>query len=128
MMAKKAQHHRRVTYTAGKRAEWLALLFLLLKDYRIVARRYKCPAGEIDLIVIRRNLVVFVEVKFRADRDVAAFSITPKQQSRIIRAAQYWALKNQRDSPQEMRFDAILLAPWRWPLHIENAFVDNMGQ
>ncbi len=128
MMAKKSQRHRQVTYAAGKRAEWLALIFLLLKGYRIVAQRYKCPAGEIDLIVSRRNLVVFVEVKFRADRDVAAFSITPKQQSRIIRAAQYWTLKNQRDGLQEMRFDAILLAPWRWPLHIANAFVDNMGQ
>jgi len=126
-MRQKAQHHRRATYTAGKRAEWLALIFLLLKGYRTVARRYKCPAGEIDLIVARRNLVVFVEVKFRADRDTAAFSITSKQQSRIIRAAQYWVLKNQRDSPQEMRFDAVLLAPWRWPLHIENAFMDMTG-
>ena len=127
-MLKKAQHHRRVTYTAGKRAEWLALIYLLFKGYRPVARRYKCPAGEVDLIVARRNLVVFVEVKYRADRDTAAFSITLKQQSRIIRAAQYWTLKNQRNYPQEMRFDAILLAPWRWPMHIENAFVDNMGQ
>ena len=127
-MRQKAQHHRRTTYTAGKRAEWLALIYLLCKGYRSVARRYKCPAGEIDLIVARRNLVVFVEVKFRADRDTAAFSITPKQQSRIIRAAQYWTLKNQRETRQEMRFDVVLLAPWRWPLHIENAFVDNMGQ
>jgi len=127
MMRQKAQHHRRVTYAAGKRAEWLALIFLLLKGYRPVAWRYKCPAGEVDLIVVRRNLVVFVEVKYRADRDVAAFSITPKQQSRIIRAAQYWTLKNQRDSPQEMRFDAVLLAPRRWPMHIENAFVDMTG-
>jgi len=126
-MPKKAQHHRRVTYVAGKRAEWLALIYLLCKGYRPVARRYKGPAGEVDLIVTRRNLVVFVEVKYRADRDTAAFSITPRQQSRIIRAAQYWALKNQRDYSDVMRFDVIALAPWRWPMHIENAFVDMTG-
>ncbi len=126
-MPNKVRHHRRITYAAGKRAEWLALVYLLCKGYRLLARRYKCPAGEVDLIVARRSLVVFVEVKYRGDRDVAAFSITPKQQSRIIRAAQYWTLKNQRDGPQQMRFDAILLAPWRWPLHIENAFVDMTG-
>ncbi len=127
MIPKKARHHRHVTYAAGKRAEWLALIFLLLKGYRPVARRYKCPAGEIDLIVVRRNLVAFVEVKYRAELDDAAFSITSRQQSRIIRAAQYWALKNQRGNPQAMRFDVVLLAPWRWPLHIENAFVDMTG-
>lgn len=126
-MHQKAQHHRRTTYAAGKRAEWLALIYLLLKGYRPVAWRYKCPAGEVDLIVARRSLVVFVEVKFRADRDTAAFSLTPKQQSRIIRAAQYWALKNRRNYPEAMRFDVIALAPWRWPLHIENAFVDITG-
>ena len=121
------RHHRRVTHSAGKRAEWLALVYLLCKGYRLVARRYKCPAGEVDLIVARRKLVVFVEVKFRADRNIAAFSITPEQQSRIIRAAQYWTVKNQRDKPEVMRFDVVLLAPWRWPLHIENAFVDMAG-
>jgi len=127
MIPKRAENHRRATYVAGKRAEWLALIYLLLKGYRPVARRYKCPAGEIDLIVTRRNLVAFVEVKYRADRDTAAFSITPRQQSRIIRAAQYWVLKNQRDNPELMRFDVVALAPWRWPLHIENAFVDMTG-
>jgi len=111
MMPKKAKHHRRVTYAAGKRAEWLALIYLLLKGYRPIVSRYKCPAGEIDLIVARRNFVAFVEVKYRASRDDAAFSITPRQQSRIIRAAQYWALKNRRDYPEAMRFDVILLAP-----------------
>ena len=122
------KHHRRLTYTAGKRAEWAALIYLTLKGYRPVARRYKCPAGEIDLIVARRNLVIFVEVKNRADLDTAAFSITQKQQSRITCAAHYWVMKNRQKYDCILRFDAILLVPWRWPLHIANAFVDNAGQ
>ncbi len=128
MKRRTKKDHRRITYTAGRRAEWAALAYLICKGYRPVAMRYKCPSGEIDLIVARRKLVVFVEVKYRADRDAAAFSITPKQQTRITRAAQYWAMKNQRNDTDTLRFDAILLAPWRWPRHIAHAFVDNMGQ
>jgi len=124
---RKDKHHRHITYTAGKRAEWVALIYLICKGYRPLARRYKCPAGEIDLIVARRNLIAFVEVKYRADQDTAAFSITPKQQFRISRAAQYWTSKNQRDHLKTMRFDVILLAPGRWPLHITHAFMDNSG-
>ncbi len=101
------------------------MAYLMLKGYFPIARRYKCPVGEIDLIMACRNLVIFTEVKYRANRDTAAFSITARQQSRIIRAAQYWTLKNPRDSLKTMRFDVILLAPWRWPLHIKHAFVDN---
>jgi len=124
----RAKHHRHITYTAGKRAEWGALIYLICKGYRPLARRYKCPAGEIDLIVTRGNLVAFVEVKYRADQDTAAFSITPKQQSRIFRAAQYWTSKNQRDHLKTMRFDVILLSPRRWPLHIVHAFMDKQAQ
>jgi len=120
--------HRHITHRAGKRAEWVALIYLMLKGYRPVARRYKCPAGEIDLIVARRNLVVFAEVKYRANQATAAYSITAKQQSRITRTAQYWTLNNQRDGQCDMRFDVVLLAPWRWPRHIAHAFVDNTGQ
>lgn len=120
-----AKKHRRLTYTAGKWAEWVALLYMICKGFRPVACRYKCPAGEIDLICVRGNLLVFAEVKYRANQDTAAYSITSQQQARITRAAQYWALKNQRDTVKTMRFDVVLLAPWRWPRHIDHAFVDN---
>ena len=124
-MTSRKNRHNRSTHIAGKRAEGVAMAYMMLKGYFPVAQRYKCPAGEIDLIMARRNLVVFTEVKYRANRDTAAFSISARQQSRIIRAAQYWALKNRCDSLKIMRFDVILLAPWRWPEHIRHAFVDN---
>lgn len=124
-MKKTSGKHRRQTHVAGQRAEWVALVYLMMKGYWPVARRYKCPSGEIDLIVCRRNLLVFTEVKFRANADIAAFSITPRQQTRISRAAQYWIMKNQRVAQKSMRFDVVLLSPWRWPRHIEHAFVDN---
>ena len=54
---------RRRAYRFGLRAETVASLFLMLKGYRILARRYRTPAGEVDLFVKRGNLIAFVEVK-----------------------------------------------------------------
>ena len=53
-------------YRRGHRGEWLAAAALLLKGYRIVARRYRTRLGEVDLIARRGRLVLFVEVKVRA--------------------------------------------------------------
>ena len=58
--AERLRHHRR-----GHRGEWLAALALMLKGYRIVARRYRTKLGEIDLIARRGDLVLIVEVKVR---------------------------------------------------------------
>ena len=60
----------------------------MAKGYRILAKRFRTPHGEIDLVAKRRNLVAFVEVKARATLDEAAFAVTPRQQARIINAAQ----------------------------------------
>src|ERR1700751_5315249 len=63
---------------------------LVSEGYRIRARRFRTPHGEIDLVARRRNLLALVEVKARATRDDAAFAATPRQQLRIINAAQAW--------------------------------------
>lgn len=117
--------HKRRSYKAGVWAEVVAMIYMMFKGYRLLERRYKCSAGEIDLILTRRNLVVFVEVKYRSKQEDAAFSILPKQQHRISRTALYWTARNSRKFRGDMRFDAILISPWRWPSHIQNAFVDN---
>jgi len=51
----------------GRKAESLAAFALRLKGYRVLARRLRTPAGEIDLIVRRGATIAFVEVKARAD-------------------------------------------------------------
>ena len=60
----------------------------MAKGYRILAKRFRTPYGEIDLVARRRNLLAFVEVKARARLDDAAYAVTPRQQRRIIDAAQ----------------------------------------
>jgi putative endonuclease len=66
---------RRAGYRQGLRAETIAALFLRLKGYRILARRFTSPVGEIDLVARRGTSLVFVEVKARPTLDAAAESI-----------------------------------------------------
>ena len=89
---------------------------------RILAKRFRTPHGEIDLIAKRRNLVAFVEVKARATLDEAAFAITPRRQGRIIDAAQGWVIAHPEHAQFELRFDAVLIAPRRLPRHLLAAF------
>ena len=113
---------RREAEAAGRRAEWLALMLLRLKGYRLVAQRFRCPQGEIDLIVRRGSVLVFVEVKRRANQVAAAESILPLQQSRIVAAAGVFLQRTPALASLAQRFDAVLSSPNRWPRHIVDAF------
>ena len=66
------------------------MLLLRLKGYRIVARRYKTPVGEIDLVALKGKRLAFVEVKRRKSLEDAAWTLPTRQRRRIVRAAQYW--------------------------------------
>lgn len=113
---------RRRAYRRGYHAEWLAAFQLQLKGFRIVARRFKTPVGEVDLIARKKQLIIFVEVKARANHQVALDSITPNAQRRIEAAANWW-LSQQRDGGKlSWRFDVITVVPRRWPRHITNVW------
>ena len=71
---------RQVAFRLGLSAESRAAAYLMAKGYRILAKRFRTPYGEIDIIARRRNLLAFVEVKARATLDDAAFAVTPRQQ------------------------------------------------
>lgn len=106
-------------YLTGVRAENLAAVLLRLKGYRILARRYKTPVGEIDLIARRGRVTVFVEVKARAAGEDALHALQPRQIARIVRAAGYYAAGG---GGGDMRFDVIAVSG-RWRVrHIRDAF------
>jgi putative endonuclease len=111
-----------VAFHLGISAESRAAVFLIAKGFRILARRWKSPVGEIDIVAPRRHLLVFVEVKARASLDEAAESVNARQQRRIAAAAGVWLAANPDDSVKDMRFDAILVAPGKLPRHIAAAF------
>ena len=59
----------------GRLAEWLAAGALMLKGYRLLARRQRGPFGEIDLIAVRGNRIAFIEVKQRRSGAEAAAAL-----------------------------------------------------
>src|SRR5215471_16686232 len=119
---KEASPERVAAFQTGLSAESRAAAFLMAKGYRILAKRFRTPHGEIDLVARRRNLVAFVEVKARATLDDAAFAVTPHQQGRIIHAAEAWLVAHPAYAEFDLRFDAILIAPRRLPRHVLAAF------
>ena len=72
---------RQITFRTGISAESRAAMFLVAKGFRILARRWKSPVGEIDIIARRRSLLVFVEVKARDSLDDAAVACAAAQVS-----------------------------------------------
>lgn len=113
---------RVAAFNTGLSAESRAAAFLVAKGYRIMARRFRTPVGEIDIIARRFNTIVFVEVKARATLDGAAESITGRGKSRIVAAAEFWLSRSPDFDGCDFRFDAMLVAPRRIPKHITNAF------
>jgi putative endonuclease len=113
---------RQTAYRTGISAESRAAALLIAKGFRILARRWRCPAGEIDIVARRRGLLVFVEVKARGQFDDAAWSINGRQRSRIVAAAEAWLARHPDDSIRDIRLDVMLVAPGRIPRHIVGAF------
>jgi putative endonuclease len=113
---------RQVAFRLGLSAETRAAAFLLAKGYRIVARRWRSPVGEIDIVARRRGVLVFVEVKARERLDDAAEAVIGRQQRRIVAAAQAWLAHHPDDVSSDIRFDVVLVAPKRIPRHIQGAF------
>ncbi len=110
------------SYKRGHIAEQLAALYLVCKGYKILKRRYKTPVGEIDLIARRRSTLVLVEVKLRSTEAAALESITPKNQSRVTQAAQYYISANPACADMDIRFDVIVMGwPFYWR-HLDNAW------
>ncbi|HEX7725153.1 MAG TPA: YraN family protein [Rhizomicrobium sp.] len=114
---------RRKAETRGRRSELLAIALLLLKGYRILARRLRTPLGEIDLIARSpTGLVCFIEVKARSEALLAAQSLNDRQKARIGRAAMHYLARRPRLARKGMRFDIIAVAPGRLPRHHRDAW------
>jgi len=114
---------RRAAFRRGHLAEWMAMLFLMAKGFRPLARRYAAGGGEIDLIMRRGGLVIFVEVKARAGFDQASVAIGPRKQRLFARAVRAWLSRNTWCAQANLRADAVFVMPWRLPVHVPQAFV-----
>ncbi len=114
--------NRRQAEDAGRRAETLAALWLGLKGYRILARRFRASGGEIDLIAARPffgapTLIAFVEVKQRTSEGQFAEAISAPQRRRIEAAAAQFMQRHVTYAGACLRFDGMFVRPGAWPRH-----------
>lgn len=113
---------RRRAWRWGHLAEAVCALDLRLRGYRVIARRLRCPLGEIDIVARRGRILAVIEVKARGDGADAAAAISARQRDRITRAAG-WLLAARPDlAALDVRFDAMLVSPWRRPRHLRDAW------
>ncbi len=122
MAAKTADRLRR--YRLGHWAETFCAWHLRLRGYRVLARRYRSPVGEIDIVARRGDVVAFIEVKARRDRTTAAESVTARQRRRVRRAAEAYLGAQPALSGLYGRFDVMLVTPWAMPEHVIDAWRD----
>src|SRR5215813_1703849 len=94
---------RQAAFRVGISAESRAAAFLIAKGFRILARRWRSPLGEIDIVARRRQLLVFAEVKARAGLEEAAESVDGRQRRRIAAAAEIWLAANPDDTIRDIR-------------------------
>ncbi|GAB4358046.1 MAG: YraN family protein [Oricola sp.] len=113
-----ARRKRRAAYGLGHRGERFAAWALRLKGFRILARRYRTPSGEIDLIARRGDLVAIVEVKARPTLAEAMDAVTPYALRRIEAAADLWLSRQPDHARLSLRFDIVAVLPRRWPVHV----------
>ncbi|MBM3502240.1 MAG: YraN family protein [Alphaproteobacteria bacterium] len=116
---------RRAAEARGRWAERIAALALRIKGYRILARRFRVGAGEIDLIARRGGQLVAVEVKARSDLVTALESISLRQRQRINDAMEIFCQRHRALAGLPWRFDVVVVRPGRWPRHIVDAWRDD---
>ena len=110
------------SWRSGIWAEYLVLIWLSLKLYRIIARRKITPYGEVDLVAIQRNSLILVEVKLRRTINDALESVSTRQQQRLTRAADWLYSHYHHRNFHTTRIDLVALSWRRWPVHIIDVF------
>jgi len=106
----------------GRRAERLCRLALMLAGWRVVAADVRTPAGQIDLVARRGGVVAIVEVKARPTLEEAAGAVSARQRDRLARAARSFLAGRPDLARLAVRFDAMLVAPGRWPRRVADAW------
>ncbi len=102
-------------------------MLLILKGHRILARRARTPAGEIDLIARRGRVLVFAEIKARASLETGTEALAPRQRGRILRAAEAFMRTRPDLAGLDWRFDLIVVAGgWRLK-HLKDAWRPGLG-
>ena len=116
------------TKERGNQGEDRACEYLIKNGYKIIERNWRTKGGEIDIIAMKDEVLVFVEVKTfpNATSDMLSSVLGIQKQKRIVKTAKHFLLKHRQYSNSYIRFDAIVLDMQGLPpaYHIENAFTE----
>ncbi len=110
---------------SGRRAEWIAALWLMAKGYRVLGFRLKTPQGEVDLLAQKGRVLAVVEVKRRLALGAALAAVAPEQRRRLRRAGEGLASRYRHLDGATIRLDLLALAPWALPRHIADAWAQD---
>lgn len=107
MILKSRQH----AYQTGRWAEQFALQYLVNKNLTLLGSNFRSKLGEIDLIMQDKNIICFIEVRYRLNNhfQTASESITAKKCQRIILASQQYLIENRQATKMDCRFDVVAL-------------------
>lgn len=113
--------NRQAAEKRGRGAETLACWYLRLKGWQILARRARVRGGEVDIVARRNRTLAFIEVKARATEDAAAFALDEWRLRRVVAAAESLSPRYMLPG-DDVRIDALLIVPRRWPVHLANVW------
>lgn len=114
---------KKQAYRLGIYAEWLTIIYYRSQGYKLLRWRYLCPRGEIDLIFRKRRFIICVEVKSRRYFDQGLPKLIPiNKRKRIENSLRYFISYHKQYQKCAVRFDAVFIRPWRWPIRIKNAW------
>lgn len=109
---------------AGRLAETVAAVWLLLKGYQILGFRLKAGRGDIDILARRARTLILVEVKRRETPEAALESLGPEQRDRLLRAGQALVQRRRSLAGFDLRLDLVAFSPGRLPRHFRDLIVD----
>lgn len=119
-----ASPQRLRAWRRGRAAETLCVWHLRLRGYRILARGYRVPVGEIDIVARRGRVIAAIEVKARDSAAAASEAVAPRQRRRVARAFEQFLAAHPQHAGLTLRFDVMLVAKGSWPRHLSNAWLE----
>ncbi|MDR0463721.1 MAG: YraN family protein [Treponema sp.] len=117
----------KTTHSAGKIGEEQAACALVNAGMEIIAKNFRSKNGEIDIIAVDGETIVFVEVKAWASYEFEnlRYSIDIKKQNKIIKTAKYFLLENRKYSNMSIRFDVVFVQN-NQVTHLASAFTESV--
>ena len=116
-----SKHNHTDSSTTGQHFETIAARYLARIGFKLVERNYRCPMGEIDLVMLDRDTLVFVEVKYRKNANYgrSVEQVGPRKQRKLRNSALAYIAAHPRYARSALRFDIVGISPSDGELTIE---------